>query len=107
MRIGFFDWYEKQNAALFGGGSEGKEGAPSDGGLMVRAVGAGARVGVEGGGVPAAGRGRTCAQFCLGVLCLKCGEGSLHWAVDTTAGLALGALFAVASASLLGPRSSD
>ena len=102
IRIGFFEWTEKKHADIFGGEEKKEAGEAPSGGITVRTADAGARVGVE-GGAPVAGKKRLGARL-YSCCCVKCGEDSLHWAVDTSAGVFLVSVFVVASAVLLATK---
>jgi hypothetical protein len=101
VRIGFFEWVEKKHEAIFGGSDKKEVGdaAPSTG-ITVRTMDKKARVGPEGEPAAALGRKKITSRL-YSCLCLKCGQDSLHWMLDTSAGLVLSVLFAASSAWLL------
>jgi hypothetical protein len=125
VRIGFFDWVEKKHEKMFGEPAEEKKLGDSDSKAAIAPVPAAAAAaaaasrhwpakagapavsvddGVDAGSAAPAAEQPKRRSPIYRLFCLKCGEDSLHWMLDSSAGLFLSAVFIVACAVLLATR---
>ena len=106
VRIGFFDWVTKLHDKFLADGGDTTSASPAEVEprlfLKSTSVETDLPLSSDGKGpstaAPTKGKGRSRVWRAL---CLKCGEESMHWAVDTSMGVFLSSVFVVACAVLL------
>ncbi len=108
IRVGFFDWVTKLHDKFLADGGDTNV-TPADVKLFLKSASAAMDLPpsddkVPSTATPTKGKGRSRVWR---MLCLKCGEESMHWVVDTSMGVFLSSVFVVACALLLTSKTSQ